>query len=219
MPSFHSAAAPATCALSTVLHSTVLNRGRCGENSRVHPHRTSPSDRIPAWDMIAADPCNGFQSQGDVRSSPMAYPAVRTLPKLPRYLYGQRGTRTGEPLTRTICSSSHQAQSLAIALRSPATQATQRSGDLIRYFPTRKVSSPCCPAMSDLLFSSAAGCRVAVAASRVEPVFLVCLQREKLQSQRGQFSKGECTRRSPDLRKQRRSDVRSRCSRGAGRGT
>ena len=44
-----------------------LSRGRCGENPRVH--RTAPSDGSGeparawslAWDMVVADPCNGFQ--------------------------------------------------------------------------------------------------------------------------------------------------------------
>ena len=44
-----------------------LSRGRCGENPRVHC--TAPSDGSGeparawslAWDMIVADPCNGFQ--------------------------------------------------------------------------------------------------------------------------------------------------------------
>ena len=71
-------------------------------------------------------------SQGDVRSSPMAHPAVRPLPKLARYLYGQ--TRAlplkfdyvfGQNVTELRCS-------CAIALRSPAPE---RSSDLKRYSP------------------------------------------------------------------------------------
>ena len=63
-------------------------------------------------------------SQGDVRSSPMAYPAVRSLPKLPQPLRPEAECLIVELLVRPVV---HQAQSLVIALRSPATK---RSSDL-----------------------------------------------------------------------------------------
>ena len=54
---------------------------------------------------LGHDRCGSLQwlpsSQGDVRSSPMAYPAVRSLPKLPLLLRPE--TRTTS-LTRTTCS-------------------------------------------------------------------------------------------------------------------
>ena len=68
-------------------------------------------------------------SQGDVRSSPMAYPAVRSLPKLPLPLRPEAEYLIVELLVRPVA---HQAQSLVIALRSPATK---RSSDLDRYSP------------------------------------------------------------------------------------
>ena len=68
-------------------------------------------------------------SQGDVRSSPMAYPAVRSLPKLPRPLRPEAEYLIVELPVRPV---GDQAQSLVIALRSPATK---RSSDLNRYSP------------------------------------------------------------------------------------
>ena len=55
-------------------------------------------------------------SQGDVRPSPMAYPAVRSLPKLPLPLRPEAEYLIVGLLVRRV---GHQAQSLAIALRSP----------------------------------------------------------------------------------------------------
>ena len=52
------------------------------------------------WDQTRVwDP--GDSSQGDVRSSPMAYPAVRALPKLPLLLRPDRDRR-GLPLRRRL---------------------------------------------------------------------------------------------------------------------
>ena len=73
-------------------------------------------------------------SQGEVRPSPMAYPrypAVRTLPKLPLLYLSARDPEylVVGLLVRPV---GHQAQSLAIALRSPTTK---RSSDLNRYSP------------------------------------------------------------------------------------
>ena len=68
-------------------------------------------------------------SQGDVRPSPMAYPAVRSLPKLPRPLRPEAEYLIVELPVRPV---GDQAQSLVIALRSPATK---RSSDLNRYSP------------------------------------------------------------------------------------
>ena len=73
--------------------------------------------------------CFTASSQGDVRSSPMAYPAVRSLPKLPLPLRPEAEYLIVGLLVRPV---GHQAQSLAIALRSPATK---RSSDLNRYSP------------------------------------------------------------------------------------
>merc|ERR1712008_421510 len=66
---------------------------------------------------------------GDVRPSPMAYPAVRSLPKLPLPLRPEAEYLIVGLPVRPV---GHQAQSLAIALRSPATK---RSSDLNRYSP------------------------------------------------------------------------------------
>ena len=82
--------------------------------------------------MIAADPCNAMaSSQGDVRPSPMAYPAVRPLPKLPP---ATSTARHGPYLLVQVCvrPERRRAQSCAIALRSPAPE---RSSDLKRYSP------------------------------------------------------------------------------------
>ena len=68
-------------------------------------------------------------SQGDVRSSPMAYPAVRSLPKLPLPLRPEAEYLIVGLLVRPV---GHEAQSLVIALRSPATK---RPSDLNRYSP------------------------------------------------------------------------------------
>ena len=58
-------------------------------------------------------------SRGDVLPSPMAYPAVRTLPsKDSRYLYGQRG---GLPLSRTTCTASRQPSTI-LRHRPPVTR-------------------------------------------------------------------------------------------------
>ena len=85
----------------------------------------------PAWDMVVASwriPAMA-SSQGDVRPSPMAYPAVRSLPKLPLPLRPEAEYLiVGLP----VRPAGHQAQSLVIALRSPATK---RSSDLNRYSP------------------------------------------------------------------------------------
>ena len=61
--------------------------------------------------------CFTASSQGDVRSSPMAYPAVRSLPKLPLALRPEAEYLIVGLLVRPV---GHQAQSLVIALRSPA---------------------------------------------------------------------------------------------------
>ena len=82
----------------------------------------------PVWDMVAADPAMA-SSLGDVRPSPMAYPAVRSLPKLPRPLRPEAEYLIVELPVRPV---GDQAQSLVIALRSPATK---RSSDLNRYSP------------------------------------------------------------------------------------
>ena len=63
------------------------------------------------------------------RSSPMAYPAVRSLPKLPLPLRPEAEYLIVGLHVRPV---GHQAQSLVIALRSPATK---RSSDLNRYSP------------------------------------------------------------------------------------
>ena len=80
-------------------------------------------------------------SQGDVRSSPMAYPAVRSLPKLPRPLRPEAEYLIVELLVRPVV---HQAQSLVIALRSPATK---RSSDLYRF--TRYIHPSLCAGFAD----------------------------------------------------------------------
>eukprot|EP00964_Phaeocystis_antarctica_P036129 scaffold20650_cov74-Phaeocystis_antarctica.AAC.1 len=70
-------------------------------------------------------------SQGDVRSSPMAYPAVRSLCQNSRYLSGQR--RGLPPRRQLPVRPEHdRAQSCAIALRSPASE---RPSDSKRYSP------------------------------------------------------------------------------------
>ena len=70
-------------------------------------------------------------SQGDVRPSPMAYPAVRSLPKLPLPLRPE--TRSTVPLSRTTCSASRSPSS--IPRHRPPSPATKRSSDLNRYSP------------------------------------------------------------------------------------
>ena len=63
-----------------------------GAGTGLEPSLGYDRSRIPAM----------ASSQGDVRSSPMAYPAVRPLPKLPLlYFYGQR---RGLPPRTTTCS-------------------------------------------------------------------------------------------------------------------
>ena len=70
-------------------------------------------------------------SQGDIRASPMAYQAVRTLPKLPLPLRPESRDAEYLLVRLPVRPVDHQAQSLAIALRSPATE---RSSE-IRYSP------------------------------------------------------------------------------------
>eukprot|EP00964_Phaeocystis_antarctica_P098070 scaffold64123_cov54-Phaeocystis_antarctica.AAC.1 len=79
-------------------------------------------------------------SQGDVRSSPMAYPAVRPLRQNSRYLHGQR--RAAYLLVRVPVRPEHdRAQSCAIALRSPASE---RPSDPNRYSPDIHQANQAC---------------------------------------------------------------------------
>eukprot|EP00964_Phaeocystis_antarctica_P099917 scaffold65675_cov85-Phaeocystis_antarctica.AAC.5 len=92
-----------------------------GAGTGLEPSLGHDRSRIPAM----------ASSQGDVRSSPMAYPAVRPLPKLPLPLRPETGPR---PLSSSTCvrPEHDRAQSCAIALRSPASE---RPSDLNRYSP------------------------------------------------------------------------------------
>jgi len=79
----------------------------------------------PAWDTVAADPCNGFQPGRDVRPRPRCQNS--------RYLYGQtRALPKPYLLVRDfeyvlLRPERHRAQSCAIALRSPAPQRCFRA--------------------------------------------------------------------------------------------
>jgi hypothetical protein len=79
------------------------------------PGVRSLTDRHPCKPMAS--------SQGDVLSSPMAYPAVRPLPKLP--LPPRLATRALPLVRLRVWPERNRAQSCAIALRSPAPERSR----------------------------------------------------------------------------------------------